>query len=163
MEADPTGSIPPVSLRLQPGEKIQVTVYGENSLGGTFAIDASGYVSLPLAGAVLAAGLTRAELEYKLAGSFHSTYLRSPKVTVSVIEYLPFYIIGEVQRPGVYAYNTGLNLLRAIAVAGGMTYRANQASVEIQHSGEASTHVYPTTASIPVLPGDLIKIPQRYF
>jgi protein involved in polysaccharide export with SLBB domain len=151
------------SPRLLAGEKIRVTVYGEASLSGDYPIDASGFVSLPLAGAVKAEGLTRSELEGQLAVSLRNQYLRNPKVTVSVVEYLPFYIIGEIQRPGVYPYNSGLNILRAIAVAGGTTYRANKSTVEIQHSGESEMRTYPMGASIPVLPGDLIRIAQRYF
>jgi protein involved in polysaccharide export with SLBB domain len=162
---DHTGTIAAAvdSPRLQAGEKIRVTVYGEASLSGDYPIDASGFVSLPLAGAIKAEGLTRSELESQLAERFRSQYLRNPKVTVSVVEYLPFYIIGEIQRPGVYPYNSGLNILRAIAVAGGTTYRANKATVEIQHTGESEMRSYPMGASIPVLPGDLIRIAQRYF
>jgi protein involved in polysaccharide export with SLBB domain len=162
---DHTGTIAAVvdSPRLQAGEKIRVTVYGEASLSGDYPIDASGFVSLPLAGALKAEGLTRSELESQLAERFRSQYLRNPKVTVSVVEYLPFYIIGEIQRPGVYPYNSGLNILRAIAVAGGTTYRANKSTVEIQHSGESEMRTYPMGASIPVRPGDLIRIAQRYF
>jgi polysaccharide biosynthesis/export protein len=151
------------SPRLLAGEKIRVTVYGEASLSGDYSIDASGFVSLPLAGAIKAEGLTRSELESQLAERFRSQYLRNPKVTVSVVEYLPFYIIGEIQRPGVYPYNSGLNILRAIAVAGGTTYRANKSTVEIQHTGESEMRSYPMGASIPVRPGDLIRIAQRYF
>jgi protein involved in polysaccharide export with SLBB domain len=162
---DETGTIAAVvdSPRLHPGEKIRVTVYGEASLSGDYSIDASGFVSLPLAGAVRAEGLTRSKLEGQLVQSFRSQYLRDPKVTVSVVEYLPFYIIGEIQRPGVYPYNSGLNILRAIAVAGGTTYRANKSTVEIQHTGESVMQTYPMGALIPVLPGDLIRISQRYF
>lgn len=164
-EADQTGSITAesVSPRLQAGEKIRVTVYGESSLSGDYPIDASGFVSLPLAGAVQAAGLTRSELESQLTVSFRSQYLRTPRVTVSVVEYLPFYIIGEVQRPGVYPYNSGLNILRAMAIAGGTTYRANQTVVEIQHSGEGEMRKYSSAVSTLILPGDLIRIPRRYF
>src|SRR5437667_6655608 len=77
--------------RLQPGEKIRVTVYGETSLSGEYQIDPSGFVSLPLAGTVKAAGLTQAELEQELARRFRTEYLRNPKVTVTVYEFKPFY------------------------------------------------------------------------
>src|SRR5437588_2448772 len=75
------------SPRLQAGEKIRVTVYGEASLSGDYQIDPSGFVSLPLAGTVKAVGLTQAELERALAKRFRSEYLRSPKVTVSIVEF----------------------------------------------------------------------------
>jgi len=152
-----------VSPRLQAGEKIRVTVYNEASLSGDYQIDPSGFVSLPLAGSVKAEGLTRPELERELTSNFRNQYLRNPKVTVSVLEFRPFYIIGEIQRPGAYPYNSGLNVLRAIAVAGGTTYRASKSTIEIQHAGESELREYSLAVSIPVLPGDVIRIPQRYF
>src|SRR5712691_692135 len=151
------------SPRLQAGEKIRVTVYGEASLSGDYQIDPSGYLSLPLAGTVKAVGLTQAELERALAKKFRSEYLLNPKVTVSIVEFRPFYIVGEIQKPGAYPYTSGLNILSAIAVAGGTTYRASTSTVEIQHAGESEMREYSLAALVPVLPGDIIRIPQRYF
>jgi protein involved in polysaccharide export with SLBB domain len=149
--------------RLHAGEKIRVTVYGENSLSGEYQIDRSGFASMPLAGAVKAEGLTQHELEEALEQRFKSGYLKDPKVTVSIIEFRPFYILGEVEKPGSYPYSTGLNVMSAIATAGGTTYRANQSSVLIQHPGENELRSYDTTRPIPILPGDIIQIPRRYF
>jgi len=151
------------SPRLQPGEKIRVTVYGEASLSGDYQIDPSGFVSLPLAGTVRAAGLTQNELEQELSKKFRSEYLRNPKVTVSITEFKPFYIIGEVEKPGAYPYTSGLNVLSAIAIAGGTTYRASKTTILIQHPGETGLREYPATAATPILSGDIIKVPQRYF
>jgi protein involved in polysaccharide export with SLBB domain len=151
------------SPRLQAGEKIRVTVYGEASLSGDFQIDPSGFISLPLAGTIKAAGLTQGELEQALAKKFRNEYLKNPKVTVTIAEFKPFYIIGEIEKPGAYAYTSGLNVLSAIAIAGGTTYRASKSSIMIQHPGESGLREYPLNASVPILPGDIIRIPQRYF
>jgi polysaccharide export outer membrane protein len=151
------------SPRLQPGEKIRVTVYGEASLSGDYQIDPSGYLSLPLAGTLKAAGLTQAELEQELAKKFRSEYLRNPRVTISIMEFRPFYILGEIEKPGSYPYTSGLNILSAIAIAGGTTYRGSRSTVLIQHPGESGMREYPLASSVPVLPGDIIRIPQRYF
>jgi polysaccharide export outer membrane protein len=151
------------SPRLQAGEKIRVTVYGESSLSGDYQIDPSGYLSLPLAGTVKAAGLTQAELEQELAKKFRSEYLRNPRVTVSIMEFRPFYILGEIEKPGAYPYTSGLNVLSAIAIAGGTTYRGSRSTVLIQHPGESGMREYPLASSVPILPGDIIRIPQRYF
>ena len=150
------------SPRLQAGEKIHVTVYGEPSLSGDYQIDPSGFVSLPLAGTIKAAGLSQQQLEQDLAAKFSSGYLKNPKITVSVAEFRPFYIVGEVEKPGAYPYAGGLQVLSAIAIAGGTTYRANQSYVLIQHPGENSMREYELSAPIPVLPGDIIQIPRRY-
>src|SRR5580658_401628 len=60
--------------RLQPGDKIRVTVFGEDKLSGEYELDQSGQISLPLAGTVQALGLTQAELERALATKFRSEY-----------------------------------------------------------------------------------------
>ncbi len=151
------------SPRLQAGEKIRVTVYGEASLSGDYQIDPSGFISLPLAGTLKAAGLTPPELEQELAKKYRTQYLKNPKVTITIAEFKPFYIMGEIEKPGAYAYTSGLNILSAIAIAGGTTYRASKSTVLIQHPGEAGLREYPLASTVPILPGDIIRIPQRYF
>jgi polysaccharide export outer membrane protein len=148
---------------LQPGDKIKVTVFGEDRLSGEYEIDQAGFVSLPLAGTLKAAGLSKQQMEQALAKKFSNEYLRDPKVTVDVSNFRPFYIMGEVARPGEYPFKNGLNAMSAIALAGGMTYRAKQSTVQIQHVREPGFKDYPMSPTIPVLPGDLIRIPQRYF
>ncbi len=96
--------------RLQAGEKIRINVFGEASLSGDYEIDQSGFVSLPLAGTIKAAGFTQPELEQELARKFRSEYLRNPKVTVTLVSLRPFYIVGEVEKPGEYA-RAELNVL----------------------------------------------------
>src|SRR5262245_41299782 len=149
--------------KLQPGDKIRVTVYGEDKLSGDYQIDQSGQISLPLAGTVAALGLTQTELEQALAKKFRSEYLRNPKVTVTIATLRPFYMMGEVTKPGEYPYSSGLNVLTALAIAGGPTYRASKNTVQIQRLGESSMRDYPISASVPVLPGDVIRVPERYF
>jgi len=148
--------------RLEAGEKIRVSVYGEPSLSGDYQIDPSGFVSLPLAGTIKAAGLSQQQLEQELKIKFAGGYLRNPKITVSIIEYKPFYIVGEVTKPGAYPYTGGLTALSAIAIAGGTTYRANESNVLIQHLGEKIMRKYDMSTPIPILPGDIIQIPRRY-
>lgn len=149
--------------RLQAGDKIRVTVYGEDKLSGDFEIDPSGLVSLPLAGTVKAAGLTQAQLEAELSRKFRTEYLRSPKVTVTIASLRPFYILGEVSKPGEYPYRSGLNVMSATALAGGATYRASKSTVLIQRQGENGMKEYPMSSNVPILPGDLVRIPERYF
>ena len=148
---------------LQPGDKIKVTVFGEDRLSGEYEIDSAGFVSLPLAGTIKAAGLSKQQMEQALAKKFNSEYLRNPKVTVDIANFRPFYILGEVTKPGEYPFKNGLNVMSAIALAGGATYRAKQSTVQIQHVGETGFKEYPLSPTIPVLPGDLLRIPQRYF
>jgi polysaccharide export outer membrane protein len=152
-----------VQLRFAPGDKIKVIVFGEDRLSGDYQIDAAGTVSLPLAGTVEVAGLTKAELEQALTAKLKSEYLRNPRVTVDVISFRPFYVLGEVKTPGEYAYRSGLNVLSAVAIAGGATYRANNSVVLIQRSGTTEFAEYPQSPTVPVLPGDVVRLIERYF
>ena len=149
--------------QLQAGEKIRITVFGEASLSGDYEIDQSGFISLPLAGTFKAAGLTQPELEQQLARKFRSEYLRNPKVTVTLVSLRPFYVVGEVEKPGEYGYKSGLNILTALALAGGTTYRASRSSVYIQRVGESGMREFPLSSEVLILPGDLIRVPPRYF
>ena len=149
--------------RLGAGDKIKLTVFGEDKLSGDYQIDPGGYVSLPLAGTVKAAGLTKPEFEKLLTENFRSKYLRSPKVTVDIASYHPFYVLGEVQKPGEYPFRSGLNVMSAIAIAGGQTYRASTSTVKIQRSGTNSFAEFPMAPSVPVYSGDVIRVPERYF
>ena len=124
-----------VSPRIEAGERIKVTVFDEDRLSGEYDIDPAGYVSLPLAGTMKAAGLTLPELEEVLSKKFAGEYLRDPKVTAQVVTFRPFYILGEVSKPGEYPFKGGLNILSGIALAGGTTYRASLDTVLILHSG----------------------------
>jgi protein involved in polysaccharide export with SLBB domain len=151
-----------VNSQIQAGDKIKLTVYGEDALSGVYEVSPSGLVSLPLIGTIKAVGRTRAELERQITSRYVS-FVKDAKVTVAVIEYRPFYIMGEVLRPGKYPYESGLNALTAISTAGGLTYRANKSSVLIQRPGEEAWHEYPLTASVTVGPGDLVRVPERYF
>jgi protein involved in polysaccharide export with SLBB domain len=86
LDEQPILSTATSSPRMQPGEQISVTVYGEASLSGNYMIDPGGLVSIPLAGKIKAAGLTTAELAEILVKKFRSEYLKDPKVTVSLVE-----------------------------------------------------------------------------
>lgn len=151
------------ALRLQSGDKIKITVFGEDRLSGDYEIDPGGTVSLPLAGTVRAAGLTKSQFEQLLMRRFRREYLRDPKVTVDVMSFRPFYVIGEASRVGEFAYKSPLNVLTALAIAGGPTYRADDSKVYIQRSGDGGFKEYPMSSEVPIYPGDLIRVPERYF
>lgn len=89
--------------------------------------------------------------------------MRDPKVTVEIAAYRPIYLFGEVEKPGEYPYKPGVGVLAAIALAGGSTYRAKQSEVLIKRAGEKGFRKYSLDGEVPILPGDLIKIPKRYF
>lgn len=149
--------------RLRPGDRVQVTVFGEEGLTGSYDVMSSGALRLPLAGSVPAAGQSARELEAAIGAALRKTYLRDPKVTVAIVSQRPFYVLGEVEKPGEYPYREGLNLWRALAVAGGQTYRASTGSVLIQHAGDPGLAELDTSRDIAIQPGDLIRVPERWF
>lgn len=151
-----------LEYRLGSGDKLRVIVYGEQDLSGEFDVTGSGKVSLPLIGQVQATGLTLEEFEAEIRGKLQEGYLTNPKVSVEVLNYRPFYIIGEVGKAGEYPYTNGMNVLNAVAVAGGFTYRADDQRVFISRGGQEEV-AYPVSQSIRVLPGDIVRVPERFF
>jgi len=150
------------SIKLEPGDKVHLTVFGEESISGDYEIDSEGFISVPLAGLVKAGGLRKVELEKKIAEML-SGLIKDPRVTASVVSFRPFYILGEVEKPGQYDFKSGLNVVSAMAIAGGATYRANRGHVLIQRGGVGKFQEFPMSPEIKVYPGDLIKVPERFF
>ena len=151
-------------LRLQIGDKVKVVVIGDDKLSGEYQIDGRGMISAPAAGPIAAAGLSTESLGAALQRRLRDRqYLLNPIVNVTISEFRPFYVLGEVEKPGEYPYHTGLNVLSAIAVAGGDTYRASRSTALVQRAGETAFHEVPLSPEVPIYPGDLIKLPERYF
>lgn len=146
------------------GDQIKITVFGEPDLSGQYEIDGSGFVAFPLVGEIKAAGGTVRELEKGIAAKLSSGYLKNPTVSIEVLTYRPFFILGEVKRPGSYAYKSGLNLLNAVALAGGYTYRAKSSVWVLTRSGDKSYNEREITdGAFQIRPGDTIVIPERFF
>ena len=150
--------------RLGSGDHVRVTVYGEPNLSGEFSVDGRGGIALPLIGKVDAAGLNAAELENKIVSRLSPQYVKDPKVSVEVITYRPFYIVGEVNKPGSYPYVNGMSVINAVALAGGFTYRAQENSFDIDRTihGDKQQKIYGRKTT-EVLPGDVITVRERYF
>lgn len=149
--------------RLGGGDRLRVIVYREEALSGEFVIDGSGRVSLPLIGNVAAGGLTLNEFEDAVEAQLADGYLNDPRVNVEVLNFRPFYILGEVEESGEYPYTDGLTVMNAVATAGGFTYRANTRVVYIKRDGSTQEMAIALTPSTPVQPGDTIRIAERYF
>jgi len=151
-----------IDYALGAGDKLRVIVFGEPDLSGEFDVSGSGNVALPLIGQVRARDLTLSQFEDAIETKFREGYLNNPRVSVEVLNYRPFYIYGEVENSGQYPYTNGMTVLNAVAVAGGYTYRANQSSVYITR-GEGDEVEYPASPAVKVLPGDVVRVPERYF
>ena len=152
-----------VEYRLSPGDRLKLEVLREDSLSGEYVVSDGGTIGLPLVGDVVAAGRTLSQLRAELAATLAREYVRDARINLDVVSYRPIYILGEVQKPGEYAYGDRMSVLALVAKAGGFTYRANEKVVFVRHSGEAAERAYQLTSGAAVLPGDTVRIDKRYF
>ena len=162
-DAPVSASAQSMDYLLGPGDKVRVTVFGEQSLSGEFFVTGSGLMSLPLIGELKAGGMTVGQFQSAVQEKLKDGYLKDPRVSAEVLTFRPFYILGEVEKPGTYPYTSGLTVLNAVATAGGFTYRADKKSVWIKHNGETEEKKGELTPSTGVAPGDTIRIGERFF
>ncbi|NVJ98822.1 MAG: polysaccharide export protein [Alphaproteobacteria bacterium] len=149
--------------QLGSGDQIRVTVYGEEDLSGEFEIDGSGLVSLPLIGAVNVGGVDIDRAETLIIEKLADGYLVNPRVSVEVMNYRPFYILGEVKKPGSYPFVNGMTILNAVALASGFTYRAQEKKVTITREINGVKTKIEVDDTTFVQPGDIIRVPERFF
>ena len=148
--------------RLASGDQVRVTVFRHDDLSGEFQLDGLGNFSMPLVGQINADGLTVREAENAIRERLMAGYLVDPQVSVEVLNYRPFYILGEVKTPGSYPYVNGMTVLNAVALAGGYTYRASEGRITVTRGGSGGRQIRaePTTT---ILPGDIVTVPERFF
>lgn len=153
-----------VATLLQPGERLKITVYGEDALTAEYDINPAGFVVMPLIGSIKAAGRSQSEFGKDIANKYlRGGFLQDPHVTVAVVQFKPFYVLGEATTPGEYPFRSGLNVHSAVAMAGGFTYRASRTYVLIRHVGDEVWKEYSLAEPVPIAPGDIIRVPERYF
>ena len=154
------------SYVLGANDVINISVYGEDDLSlRDVRIADSGIITFPLLGEVRAAGNTIRGFELALReGLIREEYLVDPRITITMVEYRPFYIDGEVEKPGSYPFQPGLTVRRAVSIAGGFTSRAARNGITI-HSTEdlGASEREAGSLDAPVGPGDLVSVPQRFF
>ena len=151
------------SYKLGPGDALRVTVFRHEDLSGEFRLDGEGYFALPLVGEILGGGRTSRQLENEVELALKSGgYLIDPQVSIEVLNYRPFYIIGEVNNPGSFEYVNGMTVINAVALAGGFTYRADQDDIVISRGGSSGPE-YQAAPDTKVLPGDIIEVQERFF
>lgn len=149
---------------LAEGDKIKLGIFGDDKVAGTYEIGSTGHINLPLIGEVEVRGMTVAAAAGQVARLYsEGGWFRDPQVQIEVASFRSVYVLGEVNKPGAYDYRPGLSLFGAVALAGGYTIRGDARSVFIRKPGDAAERRYELTSDIEVLPGDVIRIPQRFF
>jgi len=148
---------------LDAGDRVKISVFNQEDLSGEYTLDGQGRFSMPLIGMVEAAGSTPAELEELLVSKFKPDYLVNPRIFIQVMNYRPYYLMGEVNSTGAFQYVSGITYLTAIAIAGGFTYRAKQNYVYVIRADDPSKEEVKLDINEKVQPGDIIRVAERLF
>lgn len=150
--------------RLDSGDHLRITVFGQEEMTGEYLVDGSGFISLPLLAQVEARGRTAEELEQEISQRLRSqSILINPSVNIQVLTYRPFFILGQVAAPGQYAYVEGMTVLTAVAMAGGFTNRADTSDFTIVRKIGNKVIEGRAQRNTLVKPGDVVSVPERIF
>lgn len=144
------------------GDKISIKVFGQDDLSVESFLGNSGSVNYPFLGDVKVAGLSIKQVESFITEGLRGDYLINPNVYVQVLEYRPFYIHGEVKKPGGYPYQPGMTINQAVALAGGLTERADEDKISLYKEADKKLKQHASLQHN-VNAGDTITIEQRFF
>jgi polysaccharide export outer membrane protein len=148
---------------LDAGDRLRITVFGQDGLTNSYAVDAAGSITMPLIGPVPARGLTPDQLSQSISERLRQGYIREPHVALEIEAYRPFFILGEVTSPGQYPYVANMTVETAVAIAGGFGPRADKSKVGLSRTMGGQTTKATVPLTYPLRPGDTIRIPERWF
>ena len=150
--------------RLGAGDKIRVVVLQDTEFSGDYEVNAAGGISVRMLGPVQVVGKTVGEIEEFLRERYRQQgLLVTPRLSVELVSMRPFYIVGEVTRSGQFPYVNCLRVIQAIAIAGGFTRRAGKTRLTIKRFYATSAEEEYVTEDTLVEPGDVIRVPERWF
>ena len=154
--------------RIGPGDKLNITVFGHPDLSVVALVDGSGRISMPLIGSIPANSKTLTQLQEEIAAALNKDYIIEPSINLEVVNYRPFYILGDVNKPGSYPYIEGMTVRMAVAIAGGFKFRAEglwdqNETVTVFHVNDPNKSKIVVEPGDLILPGDSIEIERRLF
>jgi polysaccharide export outer membrane protein len=161
-----------------PGDTLNVFVWGDSELSTQVAVRPDGMITTPLVEDLPASGKTPTELARTLENKL-SKFVKSPKVTVSVTEFVGRYteqvrVVGQASQPQSINYRDGMTLLDVIIAVGGLTEFAagNKAKVVRKVNGKTTEYRVrlddlirdgDISANVKMMPGDVLIIPETWF
>jgi protein involved in polysaccharide export with SLBB domain len=172
------GASAPAGYVLSPNDYVGVEVFGEDDLRTNGRLNPEGNLSVPLLGSVHLAGLTLTQAASRLTELYGRDYLVNPKVNVMLLGYAKrrFSILGQVGHPGSFEMPEsspgGIDLLEAIAMAGGYTRIAAPERITVRRQGPNGDQIFKVNAkkftkgsggSFLVQPGDTITVGESIF
>jgi protein involved in polysaccharide export with SLBB domain len=144
-------------------DRMSLNVYGEAGLTGEQQVGPDGSITVPLIGKVQAAGRTVDAVSGEVRERLSMGFLKNPSVSITIQTFRPFYILGEVNRPGEYPYRKGMSVSDAVATAQGFSYRARKKFVFVKRQGAPEELRLELRPDLLVQPGDTLRIGERYF
>jgi polysaccharide biosynthesis/export protein VpsN len=157
------GSTPNPGYRLAPNDVIKVQVFGEEALTTETRVSGDGKIALPLLGVLEIKGLTVKETEELITSRLADGFLKHPRVSIYITRYRNFFVSGEVRAPGGYTFEEGLTVLKAVTLAGGFTDKASTGRIKIKRLKGKEEETIRANLEDPVLPDDIIVVPQSFF
>jgi polysaccharide export outer membrane protein len=151
------------SYVLGPGDLIAVQVFDEPEMSIETRISDRSTISYPFLGELSVNGLTALRLEDTITARLKGPYLINPEVTVSILEYRPLFVNGEVEKPGGFPFSPGLTVRKAISLAGGFKERANKGRINVVRETDPRKASRSIEVDDQVMPGDIITVERSFF
>lgn len=164
--------------RINGGDLLHISVYGEPNLDKDVPVQPDGGVAFPLVGNLNARGMTLQELQQKIAANLRESQyfpnLTDNEVTVSMVKATgnSVSVVGQVKQPGTFAYDTQLDVMQALSLAGGLTPFASKSKIKIlrrDHTGTQTAILFDYSQvedgeqlekNILLRGGDVVVVPQ---
>jgi polysaccharide export outer membrane protein len=133
------------SYRINGGDLLHISVYGEQNLDKDVPVQPDGGIAFPLVGNLNARGMTLKELQGKIATNLRESQyfpnITDNEVTVSMVKATgnSVSVVGQVKAPGTFAYDTQLDVMQALSLAGGLTPFASKSKIKILRRDQAGT------------------------
>ncbi len=156
-------TIAPYVHVIKKGNVLNITVFGEDDISGSYTVDNRGMITFPMVEDIVAVDMTAEELRENLTAALAEDYLINPSLRIEVAGLAPIYVLGEVNKPGSYQYSDSINVLKAVALAGGFTYRAYKKRFDILRAGDDGSKAIRAHAQSVLYPGDTLVVKERFF
>ncbi len=148
---------------LDTGDVLKINVFGEPDLSSVIKVSEYGTIAFPFLGELNVVNKTTRHVEGLIVEGLKGPYLVNPKVSVSIDQYRPFYINGQVDSPGSFPYQPGMTVRKAISLAGGFTERASRNKIYIQHKNQTNEQRQRVSIDAPVVADDVVTISESFF
>ncbi len=145
------------------GDRIDITVFGEEDLSMEVLLNDAGSFSYPFLGELNVKGLTISQLESLIIEGLKGPYLIDPKISVSIVQYRRFFVRGEVNKPGGFPYEPGMTLQKAVSLAEGFTDRASRSKFYIVSDTSEDEERRLAKLNTLIRPGDIVTIEESFF